>query len=273
MARQRATRERGRALRAARFASRHEFLAARAIPELRLLHLDLASMQRDVERRHVLAADLHAAHADRLARRADTRSPFMAAVAEAAGAAHVGISLVLGDRTEAVAVASDSLVTAAQELEFSLGEGPVHDVAATGDRVVVDGPALLARWPWFAAAVAGYGVRSVAAEPLRTNTNCFGVLAVFDPPAEPAARSLTTVADALVYGVLLVPEGGDPFDLTVLAGADHHAVVHQASGIVAERLGCGVADGLVVLRARAFATDTTLAAVADEVVHGGLMVT
>jgi hypothetical protein len=267
----RAARERARAARADGIASRHELLATQASPRLRVLHLHMAAMRRDIERRHHAAARLHTAHAERLSSGAVLVPPFMAAIAEEVGARHVGISLVLGDRTEALTVASDAIATALQEVENTLGEGPVHDVTVAGDAVVADEAAFLGRWPRFAPAVARFGVRTVAAEPLRTGSSCLGVLTVFDPPAAPTAP-LATVADALVHTALLAPDSADPLDLPLLAGADHHEVVHQACGMVAERLGCDPADGLAVLRARAFATDTTLAALADEVVHRGLKV-
>lgn len=249
---------------------RHELLADQGnLPQLRALHLDMAAMHREMERRHHAAARLHAAHAARLASDTVPAGPFMAALAEEVGASHVGISLVLGDRTEAVAIASDAIATAVQELENTLGEGPVHDVAAAGTAVRVDETTFPVRWPRFAPAVARYGVRSVAAEPLSAGPNCLGVLTVFDPPAE-SAVPLATVADALVCTAILAPESADPLDLPLLAAADHHDVLHQASGMVAEQLGCGVADGVAMLRARAFATDTSLVALADEVVHKGL---
>ncbi|GAB1511872.1 GAF and ANTAR domain-containing protein [Actinophytocola sp. KF-1] len=271
---QRAARERTRALRAREIARRHELLAAQANPELRALHLDMAEMHRAIERRHMAAARMHAYHAARLStwsgRSAMPR--FMSAVATALGVEHVGVSLVFGNREQAVNVGSDEVAVAAQEAEFTLGEGPVHDVTKAGAAVTVDEAALTSRWPRFASAVTGLGVRAVAAAPLRTSTNCLGVLTVFDPPAEPerAAAALATVADALVYSSLLVPESGDPLDLPLLDGGEDHAVVHQASGMVAEQLGCRADDALIVLRARAFTTDEPLAAIAAEVVHSGL---
>lgn len=229
----------------------------------------MAAMHRDIERRHHAAARLHTAHAERLASGPAPAPSFMAALAEEVGANHVGVSLVLGDRTQAVTVASDAIATAVQELESTLGEGPVHDVAAAGTPVRVDESVFPVRWPRFAPAVARYGVRSVAAEPLSAGASCLGVLTVFDPPDE-VAVSLATVADALVHTALLAPESADPLDVPLLADADHHDVLHQASGMVAEQLGCDVADGAAMLRARAFATDTALGVLADEVVHKGL---
>jgi len=242
----------------------------------------MAEIHRDIERRHLASAMIHNAHADRVTAWVEGRAPaprFMAAVAATLDASHVGLSLVLGDRTEAVTVASDPVATAAQEAEFTLGEGPVHDVTAAGGPIMADESAFPLRWPQFAPAVARLGVRAVAAAPLRTplraNGGCLGVLTVFDPPAEivGSVEVLSTVADALVDTALLEPESADPLDLPLLAGADHHAVVHQASGIIAAQLGCAPADGLVVLRARAFAAGTPLTTIADEIVHKGLRVT
>ena len=234
----------------------------------------MAEMHRAMERRHMAAARMHAHHAARLAtwsgRSAMPR--FMTAVASALGVEHAGVSLLLGNRQEAVNVGSDGVATAAQEAEFTLGEGPVHDVTAVGEVVTVGEAALAARWPSFACAVRRLGVRAVAAAPLRTAADCLGVLTVFDPPAvsERSAATLATVADALVYSSLLVPESKDPLDLPLLDGAEDYAIVHQASGMVAEQLGCRADDALIVLRARAFTTDEPLAAIAAEVVHSGL---
>ncbi|MFI7674868.1 ANTAR domain-containing protein [Actinophytocola sp. NPDC049390] len=270
----RASREKDRAQRAAQVAARHEQLAVRASPTLRGLHLDMAEMHRAIERRHLAAAEMNAHHAARLAAWHGTSAEprFITAVASALGVEHVGVSLLLGNREEAVNVGSDGVATAAQEVEFTLGEGPVHDVAEARAAVAVDETALPSRWPEFASQVAEFGVHAVAAAPLRTATGCLGVLTVFDPPAESArsAAMLATVADALVHSSLLAPDSADPLDLPVLVGANHHAVVHQASGIVAEQLGCRAEDALVVLRARAFAMDEPLAAIAAEVVHRGL---
>lgn len=97
----------------------------------------------------------------------------MTAVAATVGARHVGLSLVLGDRTEAVTVASDPVVTAVQNAEFILGEGPVHDVTAAENPVVVDAVALPRRWSRFAPEVARFGVCAVAAASRSTRRSPF----------------------------------------------------------------------------------------------------
>lgn len=261
-------------MRAADIAAYHELLAAKADSLLRGLHRDMAEMHRLIARRHMASARMHTYHADRLAawRGRSAKPVFMTAVASALDVQHVGVSLLRVDRSEALHVGSGPVAEAAQDVEFTIGEGPVHDVALSGAALAADKHELWTRWPQFANGVARYGVNAVAAAPMRTDAECLGVLTVFDPPVEHerSAAMMATVADALVHSSLLSPESTDPLDLPLLAGADHHAVVHQASGMVAEQLGCVADDALVVLRARAFTTDRSLDAIAAEVVHSGL---
>jgi hypothetical protein len=273
-ARKRAARERVRAVRAAGIAARHEALALRAGPELRPLHREMAEMHREMESTHLAAARLHGDYADRLAAWADGRVQrvprFVTAVASAVGAPHVGISLVLGDRTEAMIVASDPIATAAHEAEFVVGEGPVHDATTARTLVEVDEQVLPRRWPQFAPKVARLGVRAVSAAPLLTKNACLGALTVFAPSADPGGTgTLSAVADALAR-TLLAPDSTDPLDVPLIADGDDRAVVHQATGMIAVQLACSVADALVVLRARAFACDEPLAVIASEVVHAEL---
>jgi hypothetical protein len=70
-----------------------------------------------------------------------------------------------------------------------------------------------------------------------------------------------------VHSTLLTPDRADPLEQPLLAGGDDHALVHQAAGMVAVQLGCGAADALAVMRARAFAEDEPLDTIAADVVH------
>jgi hypothetical protein len=229
--------------------------------------MNMADIHRGMERRHLAAARMHTDHTDRLTAWAAAPT-LMAVVASTIGARHVGLTLLGADRTEALTVASDPVATAAQDMEFTLGEGPAHDVTSAGAPVVADEFALPVRWPHFAPLVARLGVRSVAAAPLTTSNGCLGALTVFDPGAKDRSVAvLRAVADALVATALLVPEDADPLDVPLVAAADHRPVVHQASGMVAEQLGCTAVDALAVLRARAFAEDEPITAIATEVVR------
>ena len=271
-AKQRADDERARAARAAEVVARHETLAIEGTQQLRTLHETMAEMHRGIEQRHLTAAALHGTHATRLARWAagtgsrTTRPPrFLAAVAESLDARAVGLSLLGSDRTEKAAVASNRLATAAQDLEFTFGEGPAHDAAANRDLVVIAADTLPARWTHYSPAVARLGVRAVDAAPMCVHEVCLGVLTVFDPPGVDVAARATTlhrVSDALVHTALLA------FDEdSLLAEGDHRAVIHQAAGMITEQLGCSVADALAVLRARAFVENEPADVVARRVLR------
>jgi hypothetical protein len=261
----RADDERARAVRAAGVAARHERLAVEGAQHLRALHATMAEMHRGIEQRHLTAAALHGAHAERLSRwaaaagRRATRPPrFMAVVAETLDARAAGLSLLGSDRTEKAVVASNPVAAAAQELEFTIGEGPVHDAATNRELVVITEDALPAQWAHYSPAVARLGVRAVDAAPMCVNETCFGVLTVFDPPGAGVAaraRTLGRVRDALVHTELLGMGAPDPGESSLFADGDHRAVAHQAAGMITEQLGCSPGDALAVLCASAFAGD------------------
>jgi hypothetical protein len=194
----------------------------------------------------------------------------MSVVAETLDARAVGLSLLGSDRTEKAVVASNTVATAAQELEFTFGEGPAHDAARNRELVVTTEEALPARWAQYSPAVARLGVRAVDAAPMCVNEACFGVLTVFDPPGvDVAARAttLTRVTDALVHTELPGFGGPDLDENSLFADGDHRAVAHQAAGMITEQLGCSVADALAVLRASAFAGDEPADVVARRVLR------
>jgi GAF domain-containing protein len=256
-------------------AARHERLAVTGSPKLRALHANLADLHRGIEQRHLTAASLHGMHAERLVRWAAgagpraTRPPrFMATVAETLDARAVGLCLLGSDRTEKAVVASNRVATAAQELEFTFGEGPAHDAATSRGLVLVTADTLPARWAHYSPAVARLGVRAVDAAPMFVNEVCFGVLTVFDPPGagvDARARTLCRITDALVHTELLGQGEPDLDENSLLAGSDHRAVAHQAAGMITEQLGCSVADALAVLRARAFVENESADLVARRV--------
>jgi AmiR/NasT family two-component response regulator len=76
------------------------------------------------------------------------------------------------------------------------------------------------------------------------------------------------VADLVALSVLdyLSPTEPDSLPRELLEAGAHRAEVHQASGMVAVQLGIGVAEAGLRLRAYAYATNRSIAAVASEVV-------
>lgn len=166
---------------------------------------------------------------------------------------------VPGDR---VTVSTSGEFAAIEALQEVLGEGPVQQ-ALDDDAVVVvnieDSPN---RFPVFAqeAVKAVGGPLTVYAAPMHAGARVVGVLSLY-VTAEGLARTLEDLqflADAV--GASLMSEL-DTFDWT------QNARVHQATGMVTAQLRVAPDDALVVLRAHAYALDSDLAQVADDVLR------
>ncbi len=166
------------------------------------------------------------------------------------------------------------------ELELTLGEGPSLEAAASG------GPALASdlgtgeaasRWPAFAVAATQAGAGAIFTFPLRIGAIRAGVLGMYR--ARPGPLTAFQLGDALVFadtGTLLLLEaqdqaagggdaaagpGGQPAGLAL-----HRAEIDQATGMLTEQLGTGIADALLRLRAYAYAHDRRIADVAGDIV-------
>jgi hypothetical protein len=240
---------------AAEVAARHESLANQGSVRMRRLHRTMAATQRRVERRLRRSAEVYRAHARRLMS-ANLGPASLGVVAGALGARGAALTLLGTTRYEEAAIASSPRAAAVQELEFTLGEGPVHDAAETGRLVIADASSMLARWAQYTPAVTELGVRSVTAAPLCLSRTCIGVLTAFNAPGDTAHAMVDGVAKAL-FERLLVAE---------TTAADDRSVVHQATGMIAARLRCPVGDALAVLRARAYAENEAIGVLARRVV-------
>jgi hypothetical protein len=280
--------ERVRAIRAATVARRHERLMATAAESIRPFHQRMADLHRRLEMRHLTAAKMHDTHVSRLLRWAVTKEQqaevpprYISAVAEMLGARSAGITLLSPEQTEMSVISSDTVAAAAQDLEFTLGEGPVHDATTAGELVVVAADLLPHRWQHYSPAVSRLGVRSLAVAPLGLPETWVGALTVFDPTrtklAGWLAGALKELADALTHTVLLTEEclaalTDEGVAVTgpagqLLANADHHAVIHQAAGMVAAQCGCSIEDALALVKARAFVRGERVGTIALQIVE------
>jgi len=186
-------------------------------------------------------------------------------------------SLVLmGDGgVQGVTGTSDGLAAAIQNEELTLGEGPATDSHRHGVPVLVeDMDHAVKRWPRFAQALAGLGVGSVFAFPLRVGAVKLGVLVLGSPVPMPlAGRELSEclVVVGLVSRLVVDLQAGITSErlASALDIADTRAVVHQATGMISAQLDVGVGEALVRLRAHAFAVSRPIDEVAREIVDGG----
>lgn len=248
---------------AAAVAARHERLVTGGSESIRRLHTTMATTHRRIESRHRTAARSHRAQVDRLVN--GYAPDLLVTVAGALGARGAALTLLGSARYEESAVASNRTAATAQELEFTLGEGPVHDAAESGRLVVANRTTMPARWAHYAPAVTELGVRSVVAAPLCLHRKCIGVLTAFDPPED---ATVATVAATVVTvdGVARVLVNSASHIGTELMAGDDRRVVHQATGMIAARLRCPVGDALALLRARAFAENEPIGVLACRVV-------
>ena len=154
-----------------------------------------------------------------------------------------------------------------EALQLTTGEGPCLDAFSAGAPVLISALAEeQGRWPGFATEALTLGVAAVFSFPLQIGAIRLGSLDLHrDHPGELAAAG---TADTLVLAELgteflleaappepAVSDGdrhapGDGVGLGWLP--DAHAVLHQASGMLAARLGIAVAEALVRIRAHAF---------------------
>jgi hypothetical protein len=162
-----------------------------------------------------------------------------------------------------------------EQLQFTLGQGPGTDCAASG--VPVLAPDLFAdagRWPAFVPAASSLGVQAVFAFPLRIGAMHVGTMlahrASKGPLADGGLTDAMNLAAALT--VLLIgrqsPDGGRA-DGPVPVGREpvtYRAEVHQATGMISVQLGVPLAEALVRLRAHAYSRDRLIADVAADVV-------
>ncbi|MGH3611146.1 MAG: hypothetical protein ACRDRK_00695 [Pseudonocardia sp.] len=136
------------------------------------------------------------------------------------------------------------------------------------------------RWPFYGSALRPLGVRAVIAAPLRFADTCLGALVAFGPTTTAtteAAVRLQDLAAGLTHATHVLPDTSsiiESFDLMpLLAEADTHPAIHQAAGMLSAQLGTTVTDAYAVLRARAFADDTDIDALAVKVVRREIRIT
>jgi hypothetical protein len=194
-----------------------------------------------------------------------------------------GIAMVTASGNRGVVCSTDPVSARIEELQFLLGEGPCVDAVVSSEPVLVpdlDNPDDIAveRWPAFMAGAAEAGVRAVFAFPLRIGAIRIGALDLYR--AQPGELTGEQLRDALVavdFASLallhLGTVGADPFAGDLDAGSTYRLQVHQATGMVQVQMSVTTEQALLLLKARAFASDRPLVDVAADVVNRTLRFT
>lgn len=192
----------------------------------------------------------------------------------------VGIVLMTDAGPAGAVAASDGPAATMEELQYTLGEGPCVDSSRTGRPVLQpdlerSGPA---RWPGFSAGALEVGIRAIFAFPLRVGAIRLGVLDLYrDVPGPLTNAQLTEAlafADAATTILLhLQAQDLEGTEAGLVQVIEDRSEVHQATGMIAVQAEVTLAQALVLLRARAFASERPIIALARDVVVGTVQFT
>lgn len=166
--------------------------------------------------------------------------------------------------------ATDETAARLEDLQEVVGQGPGPDAFGSGEPVVaaLGADDQAQRWPLFAkAANDSVGTIAIYAFPIRPQTEILGVLTLYQSKARPLGHPLDVaqfLADTLGASIL-----GDPAARNALIPApwSARARIHQATGIIVAQLKVNPDDALALLRAHTYAHDSTLDAVASEIIE------
>ncbi len=170
---------------------------------------------------------------------------------------------------------SDPVAHMIEDLQFSLGEGPCLDAYIEGRPV--SEPDLASptpgRWLGFVPGALAAGAAAVFAFPLRVGGARIGALDLYRDRPGPLSSEQFAEAEvlaAMIAHEILAVQAHAPAG-TIAAGLvgepGLRPVVHQATGIIAAQLNISLGDALARLRARAYADNVGVTAVATDVVE------
>lgn len=185
------------------------------------------------------------------------------------------VTLVPDPDSHTVAAASGPAARRTEELQFDAGEGPTRDAYHDRHPVLVpDLDSVVARWPGFAPTALAAGMSATFSLPLHVGAARLGALTLYwHRPKRPAD---TDLRDALVFADLATELLIDSWFADENAGLepgldsalDTQGHVYQAQGMVMVDLGVSLPEALARMRARAYATDQSLAALATGILDG-----
>jgi len=201
------------------------------------------------------------------------------------------VSTLSGQINNETVCASDDVAFRIDELQFDLGEGPCWAAFASRRPVLVpdlrDGPPV-SPWPVFSTAIRVTSAAALFAFPLYIGATGIGALDLYRSTAGPlddeALRDAQVLADTVAIEVMRrilasvaqeeaegVDPSPDPDPASVLdpwqESPRSRREIHQATGMIMDQLDLSVGAAFARLRAHAFATDNSVADIAQEIVN------
>jgi ANTAR domain len=183
---------------------------------------------------------------------------------------------MLSDMSRDLLCASDAVVEAVEDLQFSLGEGPGLEAFITRRPVLIAdlaGPGAAGRWPVFVAEAAELPIGALFAFPLQLGAITLGVCVGYRRrPGSLTGGQVTALLGAVDAALLslLMLRAGDHDDEPDANWLDRQhrgrRLVHQATGMLTVQLGVGIEEAFTRLRAHAFAESRRIDDVAADIV-------
>ncbi|MFD7160536.1 ANTAR domain-containing protein [Kribbella sp. NPDC059898] len=185
----------------------------------------------------------------------------------------VSLALMTSAGHAGLLAATDDVSAALEDFQHTAGEGPCLDASRQG-RPVLEPDLLrtgLTQWPGFTASAAEAGIAAVFAFPLQVGAIRLGVLDLYR--IDTGSLDSLQLAEALDFAaaattILLDLQHGTPVGELhpfLAVAADEHREVHQATGMVSVQAAVSLTEALLLLRARAYASERSLLEVATDV--------
>lgn len=200
------------------------------------------------------------------------------ACADVLGVDGVRLSLFGANSFRTPIGASDPLATAAERLQFTVGEGPCLDAHAHRKPVRASAGDLARRWPAFhQELVTKTPFRGIISLPLQGGMTGLAAIDLyfrhpereFYPSDQQTSAATDTVAALLAEHLRSIPFGSTAIDDWIRAAQDEdRALVSVAMGMMTVAGNLSFSDALAVLRAHAYAHDTSLDQLSSDLVSG-----
>jgi len=207
-----------------------------------------------------------------------TELPFsFLSVLPVTGASVSTLGSLLGSQTVS---ATDEAAAWLDELQFDLGEGPCWDAMRAAQPVMeseLRGRPGTERWPAFARAARSGQAASIFAFPLAVGTLRFGAIDLYSRQPlrfdQVQTTQATTMASVVARRVLRdrITELDIPDESTLSPFSRRK--VHQATGVVLAQLDIDADEARLLLHGRAFATESSVMSVAEDVIAGRIVFT
>ena len=188
-------------------------------------------------------------------------------------ASGAGVSLIHQSQRVSVG-ATDLLVRTADDLQYTLGEGPCLAAWSTGKPVLIDDTTVDERFPRWNQTAAEAGVLSCFSVPLLRGSDPLGAMKVYSTTAkafDDADRARLTslaVAAAALLGHAQASDAATRISRELRESLRSRDLVGIAKGILMQREQLTEAEALAALTARARSTGTSFRQVTADLVNG-----